>query len=39
MRMLKDDVTDFVSGHDQFDDMTLMCIEYRGGKDKTEEKE
>ena len=39
MRMLNDDVTDFVSGHDQFDDMTLMCIEYRGGKDKTEEKE
>lgn len=38
MRKLKDDVADFVNGHDQFDDMTLMCIEYKG-ENKSMEKE
>ena len=38
MRKVDRGVAGFVKEHDQFDDMTMMCIEYRG-TDNTKEKE
>ena len=36
MAMVGEGVAGFVQGHDQFDDMTMMCIEYRGTENTTE---
>ena len=38
MKKVDQSVAGFVQEHDQFDDMTMMCFEYRGA-DNTEEKE
>ena len=38
MKKVDQSVAGFVKEHDQFDDMTMMCFEYRGA-DNTEEKE
>ena len=38
MKKVDQSVAGFVKDHDQFDDMTMMCIEYRG-RDNTTEKE
>ena len=36
MKKVDQSVAGFVKDHDQFDDMTMMCIEYRGRENTTE---
>ena len=37
LKNVRDAVDGFVKGAEQFDDLTMLCFEYRGQEDKTDE--
>jgi sigma-B regulation protein RsbU (phosphoserine phosphatase) len=37
LRIVRAKVDEFVGSAEQFDDLTMVCVEYRGNKDQEEE--